>query len=294
MKKTVIGIFVLSLFLLSLAATASAENRADKPVDAAKIQQKIQERAQKINDSDITKFNANLEFKARALTKIKVEKARSNFLKAKENFLAARLKYQATQQKFSEIKDKVKECQSSENSTCNQYKDEIKEKAKEHLINSADAILEHLNKLKSRVEENEDLTEEEANEILAKIEEQIASVEQAKAVIETSNSKEEIKEAVKTLKEAWLKIKDSAKIHSGQIVNARIGGIIVKSEQLTTKLQKIIERMEADGKNTTAISPLIDEFNSLIGDAKTSYNAAIAKFNEAKQSDQVNTEFIRE
>ena len=291
----------MMLYLLSLISIANAERTVDKPLLAARLE-KIQERKQVrlenigslSNKTNFRKYDKNLEFKARALDKIKVEMARANFLKAKENFLAARQRYQTAQLRFLEAKNKTKECEDNENATCNQNRKEIEERAKEHLLNIADMILEHLNKLKAKVEENEDLSEEEANEIIAKIDEEIAEVEEVKSVIETSDSKEEIKEAAKTLKRIWSKIKLNAKVHAGRVVNARIGGIIVKSDHLSVKLEKILERMESKGKNTTSIQPLIDKFNSLIDEAKIKYNESIAKFKEAKESDPPNTTLIRE
>ena len=155
-----------------LAKTAKLKNLTSKP--------------------NFEKYRQNLEFKARALTKVKLEKARTNFLKAKDNFLKARERYEGAHQKFSEAKLKVEECKEEETEKCMEIKEQIKEHAKESLTAIADRILEHLEKLKAKVESNEDLSEEEAAEIIAKIGEQKTSIEEAKNIIETSETKEQV------------------------------------------------------------------------------------------------------
>jgi len=240
------------------------------------------------------KYRQNLEFKARALTKVKLEKARTNFLKAKDNFLKARERYEDAHQKFSEAKLKVRECKEEETEECMEIKEQIREHAKESLTAIADRILEHLDKLKAKVESNEDLSEEEAAEIIAKIEEQKTSIEEAKNIIETSETKEEVIEAAKTLKNAWSRIKSRVKLNAARTVNARIGGIIVKSKQLEVKLEKTLERMAENGKDTSRVETLITDFNTKIETAKTSYESALEKFEEAKETTPPDTDLIQE
>ena len=257
-----------------LAKTAKLKNLTSKP--------------------NFEKYRQNLEFKARALTKVKLEKARTNFLKAKDNFLKARERYEGAHQKFSEAKLKVEECKEEETEKCMEIKEQIKEHAKESLTAIADRILEHLEKLKAKVESNEDLSEEEAAEIIAKIGEQKTSIEEAKNIIETSETKEEVIEAAKTLKNAWARIKSRVRLNAARTVNARIGGIIVKSRQLEVKLEKTLERMAENGKDTSEVETLVVEFNTRIGAAKTSYESALEKFEEAKGTTPPDTNLVQE
>ena len=264
-----------------------------KRVEARKIERtrEIKELAKDIN---LKKFSKNLEFKARVINKVKLEKARENFQVAIEKFQKAKGNYQEAQLRFKKVKEKVAECANIDSEECNIAKENIRERAREHLLHTADVILEHLNKIKSKVESNEDLSEEEAAEIIAKIDEEIAAIEDAKSTIESSEDKEDVIEAAKKLKRTWIRVKERAKEHVGRIVNARIGGIIVKSKHLEVKLERILTRMAEKGLDTSGVEPLVDEFNAKLDEAKTHYEMAVEKFKEAKAGDEPNAEIIKE
>ena len=261
-----------------------------------KLSDKDAERLEKINERKTEKLKElkNLKIKARAIQKEKLQNARERFAKAKENFAEARAKYKEAQAKFNETKTKLAECKDSETEECKQLQEEAKTRAKEILANTADRIIEHLNKIKAKAEENEDMTEEEASEIIAKIDEQITQIQNAKASAEAAETKEQVIEAAKTIRQAWLKIKNSIKAQAGRVVNARIGGIIVKSRQLEVKLERTLERLTEQGVDTSAIEGLIDDFNAKISQAKTSYESAVEKFKEAKAAEQPNSNLIKE
>ncbi|HZX44504.1 MAG TPA: hypothetical protein VFF28_02360, partial [Candidatus Nanoarchaeia archaeon] len=55
----------------------------------------------------------------------------------------------------------------------------------------------------------------------------------------------------------------------------------VKSKQLEVKLERVLERMEEQGQNTTDIQPVIDRFNAKIESARISYETALGKFKQA-------------
>ena len=217
-----------------------------------------------------------------------------NFQTAKQKFETATNKYQESKLKFSQTKERIRECEETDSEECIALGEEVKERAREQIGNTADMILEHLEKVKSKVESNEDLSEEESAEIIAKLDEEIAAIEDAKSTIESSEDKEDVIEAAKKLKRVWVRVKERAKEHVGRIVNARIGGIIVKSKHLEVKLERILTRMAEKGLDTSGVESLVDEFNTKLDEAKTHYETAVDKFNEAKAEDEPNAEIIKE
>lgn len=235
-------------------------------------------------DKDFSKFKEENAFKARKIAETKIQQAKKAYLVAKEKFTNARNKADETKDKFKLAKEKVLKCKGDEGEECEGIRAQINTKAKEHVMNIADVILEHLNKIKSRVESNEDLSDEEAAEMIAELDAQIAEIEAAKETIEISESKEEIIKATKEIKNSWQRMKKNVEVTVGKLVNARIGGIIVKSEQLQIKLERIMERIAEEGTDTTELESLVDEFNISIETAKEKYKLAIEKFTEAKNN----------
>ncbi|MBU0628093.1 MAG: hypothetical protein KKC75_02810 [Nanoarchaeota archaeon] len=251
--------------------------------------EKLNELKELKNDPNLGKYKENQEFKARQITKEKLQNAKEKYKESKEKYIEARNRYNESQQKFNEVKARVKECEGNEDAECNQVREEIKENAKEFLLNTAGNILEHLNKVKANVESNEDLSEEEAKEIIADVDLMISEIEDAKSVIESSEDKEQIIEASKTIKKAWLRIKERLAVQTGKITASKIGGVIIKVKSLEAKLERVLSRMEEQSIDTTSIQSLVDEFNAKTDEAKLSYEQALDKFKEAAASDDLET-----
>ena len=257
--------------------------------------EKITEFNQLQQDKDFSKFKEENAFKAREIAGENLKKAKDAYMTAKEKFVNARNKAENTKEKFNAAKDKVLKCSGDDSEECEEMREQINAKAKEHVMNIADVILEHLNKIKSRAESNEDLSEEEAAEIIAEVDGYIGEIEAAKEIIATSESKEEIIKATKEIKNSWQRMRKNVEVTVGKLVNARIGGIIVKSEQLQIKLERIMERIAEEGTDTTELESLVDEFNISIETAKDNYKLAIEKFTEAKNNTiNPDTALIRE
>jgi len=259
-----------------------------RAVEARRIQ-KVEELKNIQNNTNLLKYKEANAFKARIIAQDRLTQARKNYLAVKERYQIARQNYISAQNGFKEAKIRFKECEGEETAECAQWREEIEKRAKEFLLKTADNILEHLNKVKANIESNEDLSEEEAAEILEKTDEMIKEIEDAKSTVERSEDKEEIIEASKTIKQAWLRVKKRLLIHTGRIVNARIGGIIVKTKQLEVKLERIMERMEEKGIDTSEIQSSVDQFNEKIDEAKTNYESALDKFKEAASAEDVET-----
>ncbi|MEM4244882.1 MAG: hypothetical protein QW404_02765 [Candidatus Nanoarchaeia archaeon] len=289
--RKVISLAILTIFLFSMLPLSLAKEQERNT-------ERLQERLQEIEEERIermeqlqqqtgwAKYNQSLGFKARVLNRIQIENARMNFIRARERFQLAKINLEQAKLRFRERQEIRKQCKAGD---CNVTDEELIEHAKNFLGNSADAIIEHLNKVKEKIQENEDLTEEEAQEMINKIDAKIAEIEAAKEQAENATTKEEIREAAQKINAAWRNIKQLTTFHANVLINARIGGIIVKSEHLKEKLDRILARMEARGKDVTKIHPLIDEFNAKIDLAGEKYEAAVDKFKEFRDTEDTDT-----
>lgn len=293
MKKA-ISIAILAIFLVSILPLSLAEeddntdetDTATSMGNGGRLKERLkeieEERTERLKDlqenPDWAKYNETLGYKARVLDKIKIEKARENYIKAKERFILKKMDLEQAKLKFQEKQELRKQCK--ETGDCNITDEELIEHAKNFLGNSADAIIEHLNKVKEKIQENEDLTDEEANAMIAKIDAKIAEIEAAKEQVQNATTRQEIVDAAQTINAAWKNIKMQTEVYANGLINARIGGIIVKSDHLSEKLSKILARMEANGKNVSDVQPLIDEFDAKIKLAKEKYEAAVQAYKE--------------
>jgi chromosome segregation ATPase len=100
-----------------------------------------------------------------------------------------------------------------------------------------------------------------------------------------ATTKEEVQQAAQDINAAWKKVKLGTEVFTTEMINARIGGIIIKSENLKERLDRVLAKMEQNGKNATEIKPLVDEYDAKIKLAKEKYEAAMDKFEEYWQSE---------
>ncbi len=217
--------------------------------------------------------------KARDIAQQKLEEAKKAYTRAKEKYANAKQNYDDAKGNFDAAKKRLQECSGDE---CAEIEAEIRTRAKEFLANTGANILEHIGKVKANVEMNEDLSEEEATEILADLGEMESEINDALATIESSEDKEEITEAAKTIKKAWLSIQKRLRVHTGMMVNARIGGVVVQIKQLDVRLERTLARMEEQGISTADIQEMVDGFSEKTALAQLKYEQALDKFEDAK------------
>lgn len=139
---------------------------------------------------------------------------------------------------------------------------------KERFLDSLDRLEKRLEKTKARIS-NEDAV---AN-INLQIELTNKLSEEVKA--DTDVSREEAKEYAKRTREILKDAKTTIKIGTNKLINVRIGGIIKKSEKLVEKLDKVVEKLKAKGKNTSEIEVEVKKFQDNLAKAKAEYNAAL-------------------
>ena len=166
-----------------------------------------------------------MQFKKRIVPLNKVRLAEKNFKIAKEEYVKANRIYKEKRALFLDVKEKLKACEGVETDECNELREKAKEHAKEFLINGAKMAIEHLNKIKNKVESSEDMDEDKANEIITEIDNAISKLEDAIAQVESAQTKEEVQEAAKVISNIWKDIKHKERLHAARLVHAKVWNI---------------------------------------------------------------------
>jgi hypothetical protein len=243
--------------------------------ESAQVKEQIRERIRNISESNLS-VQERLQFR-REIAKEQIQLARQRYQTAKQSYLNARQRYQTAKSNIEKARNTINRCRDAESEECTQAANQMKLHSKNFLESTADRVLNILEQLKAKVEANEDLTEEEASEMLSNIDEQIQKIEEAKDTIENldnESTKEDIREAANTIKEAWRETKVIAKQRAGRIVNAKVGGIIVQIEHVKEKLDRIIERLKNEGYEIEGIEQIYADFEVELEKAGENYEKA--------------------
>ena len=152
--------------------------------------------------------------------------------------------------------------------------------AKQYLLSSADAIINNLEKIKAKVQENENIPNATEASIVAEIDAHISDIASIKAQVEAATTKEQIKDAAKKLNDDWKKLKELIKLYTSRIISARVEGIVNFGLVLEKRLDKILEKANESGIQLN-ISSDIDSFSQKIADSKDKYKQAQDKIKAA-------------
>lgn len=310
--KYYLSCVVLTIFLLSSFAVIGEENTAsaNPTIDTGvntnteKTTSNIRDRADiKDKREDVRdKLNIDRErcikkcveesgegAKIRCEAKCKVADVRvdvrdrlKNLDAVKERLKLAEAKLKAEKVKFIGARDRFKkECASisnADNGSCRSIKAEIKSNAKPHLLNTVNAVLESLNKLKAKVDASDYLEENDKKEILANVDAKITKVNDLIKKIEALNENstpEDVKQLSQEITAAWKEIRPLLEIQHRRVEILGFGGIIKRSEKLEERLKNTLEKMKAKGYDVTNLDALITEFDNRLKLAKASHIEAL-------------------
>jgi|GEM_PF-4380472 len=217
----------------------------------------------------------------RIIAKNKILEANNAFLRAKNKYLEAKNLQLRARNEFLNLKAQLAECRAS-SEDCSDLEAQVLEKAKEDLIGIADRLIHHLEKIRSRIESAENIDEDEAEEAISNIDALIAELEDAKTAVEAVTNKDELQEAASTIRGVWREIEYKAFRYAERVIWGKVRGIFTRSELLEKKLERVVERLENKGVDTTEVQDLLDEFSTYIDEAREKVKQADEKFREAK------------
>jgi len=223
-----------------------------------------------------------------------IKRARENYLNARERYEEAKEKAKENKEKIKELKEELKKCKDDESDECSTVRNEAKNETKEFLGRSADAIIAALERVKARVQESDRFTEEEKAEMTSEIDAKIKEIEEAKASIENATTGKEIKEVAKKINAAWKNTKPKLEKNSHKTAIARFGNVAEKFEKVSSRLESAINKLAEEGKDTTELNTLKDNYNIKVQEVidklkeasdlveNEAYAEARIRFNEAK------------
>ncbi|MBU2637471.1 MAG: hypothetical protein KJ955_00705 [Nanoarchaeota archaeon] len=225
-------------------------------------------------DTILGKIARARDFRARAVEQGKIKRAQENYEFAKNKFNEAKAGLEKARERLENAKA-ARICKDDpESGECENERKELRGASKEKLAKQAEIIINNLEKAKEKAEASEYLTEDEAAKVVEFLEEQKTKFEAIKAEIEAATTKEEIIAAAKKLSDAWKEVKHKVNAYINFIANARMAGVVVKAEHLSAKLERVLERMAENGKDTSAVEPLVAEFKAELDVSKEKFKAA--------------------
>ena len=241
------------------------ENLRDKKED---LRDKMEDLRKKERERIVLKLKVRTaaELNARNISNDKLEHIRERYENASEKFKEAKDELKETRE---ELRDAIKE----------QKKNETFIRAKNYLLKTSDLLINHLEKLKAKVQENPNIPNETEAYIVAEIDVEVDEVVQIKGEIEAATTREQLKDLAKELHDKWDRLKHLVKLHTYRIVAARIEGIVNFGLVLEKRLDKILDNLNDSGKNVS-ISVELADFKAEINASRSYYIQAQDKIQE--------------
>ena len=201
--------------------------------------------------------------------------------KTKQIRVNARENYAEAKGKLADSKNKLNDCKGkTDDTTCTEAKTQAKQNAKEFLLNSADRVLNLLEKTKERLT-NSEMNEADKTASLAKVDARIAELAGARETVDQLGddaTKDQIQEASRLIKDSWKGTNKDVKEEASKLAASKIGGVLVQIEKLQAKLQSTVDKLKEKGKDTSAVDAIMTDFNAKIDAAKASQADAQVKF----------------
>jgi len=222
-------------------------------------------------------------FKKRVIAKEKIAFAKEKFEKAKGNYLRLNNKYKEKKGLYQDARDRLKGCKDSDNETCEEIEAEIQANAQEFVINGGNMAIEHLEKIKQKVEASEDMDEDVVLDIIAKLDETIANIQDAIAKAEAAETKTELQEAAREIGAVLKRTRNKERAYAASLVNAKVWNVIKRSEHLEKKLDTTLDRMAEKNITVEDIETKVDAFSDKITSAKDKYEDAKEILTEVRE-----------
>ncbi|MFH1399206.1 MAG: hypothetical protein ABIG95_03780 [Candidatus Woesearchaeota archaeon] len=216
-------------------------------------------------------INKSRQFKAREITAEVMANVRQRLQTAKDQYTQVREQLKTQKQQFEQAK---LEGDQTEATT----------QAKRYLTKTADLVIKSLEKVQYTVKASEDLTQEEADEIITAIDSEILKMQAAKSEVESAQTKEGVQAAGEQILEAWHVIRLEIKRYATWMIHAKLGEILKRAQNLEDKLDCTIQQMASQKGDVEAIDTKVDEFSMLVLDATTKFKLARTQLIQAKIS----------
>jgi predicted RNA-binding Zn ribbon-like protein len=186
-------------------------------------------------------------------TKEKYQVSKDKYNNARDKFKDAEKNFKDARQKFSKSKDKAS-------------RDELKDRTGDYLERAIDQMISHLEVLKTRVESSE-------NNVLpfdaaANIDTHIAALEEIRTKVQQAETPPVLVDSARELKEQWETIRLETRYASGILITNKIDTFMAKSDNVSERMDAVIQTLKDDGKDTAKLEKAAERFNKQIDEAR--------------------------
>jgi hypothetical protein len=216
-----------------------------------------------------------------------VKEIRERIKEHQERIVELRSEYKEKKDGFKEARDKVKKDCATNSTTCKESRKELASDGKEFMGNAAEQILRMIAAAKERVESNEVLGNETSTDVIIQLDARAAAIEAAQDRIDAltnESSVNETKAAAESLRTAWKEARVTLRLTNGLLTHANYAKFIDKLEGMETRFREASDKLEADGKDVTALNAAIDAFHVKIVAADESGQDALESYVDAMAS----------
>ncbi len=142
---------------------------------------------------------------------------------------------------------------------------EVFDVRKEYLLETINYTISNLEELKEKVDDSQ---REDADVIIAEIDEYISELDTEKDNVENSTTTNELAKSARNIRDIWRDaVKDAYKTRT-TFVDEKVGTYLNRSVSLSERLSKEIETLQQQGEDTTELEELLQGYNGLIEQAR--------------------------
>lgn len=234
-------------------------------------------------------FEKKEDFKNRAEkrlleAKVNLIKAREGYSKVKERYHLAVEEHREQREKIRNLDKESKKCRNGGSEECEKVRLELKLGVVTHLEKTINVVERALEKLKSRVEDIKDLSNEEkenAFELIVSLEEELDAVKEKVESFDENTTREEIRDAISELKEIAQKARKLQRRIVSLLINAKLGVLVEKHAEFRNGMELRINTLVELGVDVSELEEILAEFDQKVEELEKDYEAAQNKWKDS-------------
>ncbi len=230
--KNLVGVFIISVFLLSIISVSYAQDGSMFTARAVADREAAMQRVEAAKTAFMEK---------RAMVRTEVEALRSR-------------------------NQTYRACKTNTSDDCTRIKDEYVNSSRNTIITSIDAAIQYLTKLKEKISASENINETRAAAITDDIDKAVEELEALKARATNATTPAEIKRIVADVRNNIRRAVARAELHAAELQRAHLRFIIARADVLEKRMDRLQNFLET--KNITIDAAKIDEFNAKLEEAR--------------------------
>lgn len=250
----------------ALAGNGAGAGNVEKNGNSFEVVQKKeswQEKNQSINQTEnatAAQRQLRVESQERKQLREQLRIQKNNYQNSKKNFLAVR----------SQLRS-------------GKYNEKDLEITREYLNASIDYMIAHLEKVQYNLEQSNGNGTEAR---ITAIEERISQLQEEKKAIQGAEDLEDFINVTQSVRGVWNNVKNRTALETGQTAGEKIDDVTNKSESISNKLEKELEKLNETGINTTELEAKLASYNALMDSARKNNEAAKEIYNKENATEE--------